>query len=146
MDGERQEQQEENNPHGEPHKIGRLTGLNPAPGMESSASGADAAGKVECPPYPSRGLMGHKRNLVIGAAFGLLIAWTGNQAIAAEQSGASPEGAAGLQAVSLVSYRSVWGREGRLRSRRGHRGWSHLGDEWRRHGGCQGGLHSFYDR
>lgn len=44
-----------------------------------------------------------KRNLFIGAAFGLLIAWTGNPAIAAEQSGTSPEGAAGLQAVSWLA-------------------------------------------
>jgi len=50
-----------------------------------------------------RGLMGSKRNLVIGAAFGLLIAWTGSPAIAAEQSGTSPEGAAGLQAVSWLA-------------------------------------------
>jgi len=46
-----------------------------------------------------RELMCGKRSLFIGAAFGLLITWTGNLAIAAEQSGTSPEGAAGLQAV-----------------------------------------------
>lgn len=50
-----------------------------------------------------RGLMGSNRNLVIGAAFGLLIAWTGNPAIAAEQSETSTEGAAGLQAVSWLA-------------------------------------------
>jgi hypothetical protein len=50
----------------------------------------------------TRGLMGSKRNLVIGAVVGLLIAWTGNPVIAAEPSGASPEGAAGLQAVSWL--------------------------------------------
>ena len=48
-----------------------------------------------------RGLVGSKRNLVFGIAFGLLIAGTGNQAIAAE--GTSPEGAAGLQAVSWLA-------------------------------------------
>jgi hypothetical protein len=50
-----------------------------------------------------RGLMDSKRNLVIGAALGLLIAWTGNPAIAAEQSGTSSEGAAGLQAASWLA-------------------------------------------
>ena len=50
-----------------------------------------------------RGLMGSKRNLVFGLAFGLLIAGTGTPAIAAEQSGTSPEGAAGLQAVSWLA-------------------------------------------
>jgi hypothetical protein len=50
-----------------------------------------------------RGLMGSKRNLVFGVAFGLLIAGTGSPAIAAEQSGTSPEGAAGLQAVSWLA-------------------------------------------
>jgi hypothetical protein len=50
-----------------------------------------------------RGLMGSKRNLVFGVALGLLIAGTGNPAIAAEQSGTSPEGAAGLQAVSWLA-------------------------------------------
>ena len=50
-----------------------------------------------------RGLMDSKRNLVIGAALGLLIAWTGNPAIAAEQSGTSSEEAAGLQAASWLA-------------------------------------------
>jgi hypothetical protein len=50
-----------------------------------------------------RGLMDSKRNLFIGAAFGLLLAGTGSPAIAAEPSGASPEGAAGLQAVSWLA-------------------------------------------
>lgn len=50
-----------------------------------------------------RGLTGSKRNLVVGVAFGLLIAGTGSPAIAAEQSGTSPEGAAGLQAVSWLA-------------------------------------------
>jgi len=50
-----------------------------------------------------RGLMGSKRHLVFGVALGLLIAGTGNPAIAAEQSGTSPEGAAGLQAVSWLA-------------------------------------------
>ena len=48
------------------------------------------------------GLMRSKRNLVIGAALGLLIALTGNPAIAAETSETSPEGAA-LQAASWVA-------------------------------------------
>ena len=48
------------------------------------------------------GLIGSKRNLVIGAALGLLIALTGNPAIAAETSETSPEGAA-LQAASWVA-------------------------------------------
>jgi len=39
----------------------------------------------------------------MGVAFGLLIAWTGNPAIAAEQSGTSPEGAAVLQAASWLA-------------------------------------------
>jgi len=47
--------------------------------------------------------MGSKRHLVFGVALGLLIAGTGNPAIAAEQSGTSPEGAAGLQAVSWLA-------------------------------------------
>ena len=50
-----------------------------------------------------RGLMGSRRNLVFGVAVGLLIAGTGSPAIAAEQSGTSPEGAAGLQAVSWLA-------------------------------------------
>jgi hypothetical protein len=50
-----------------------------------------------------RELMRSKWNLVMGAVLGLLIAWTGNPAIAAEQSGTSPEGAAGLQAVSWLA-------------------------------------------
>ena len=51
-----------------------------------------------------RGLMiGSKRNLVFGVVLGLLIAGTGTPAIAAEQSGTSPEGAAGLQAVSWLA-------------------------------------------
>jgi len=48
------------------------------------------------------GLMRSKRNLVIGAALGLLIALTGNSAIAAETSETSPEGAA-LQAASWLA-------------------------------------------
>ena len=48
------------------------------------------------------GLMRSKRNLVIGAALGLLIALTGNPAIAADTSDTSPEGAA-LQAASWVA-------------------------------------------
>jgi hypothetical protein len=48
------------------------------------------------------GLMRSKRNLVIGAALGLLIALTGNPAIAADTSGTGPEGAA-LQAASWVA-------------------------------------------
>jgi len=48
------------------------------------------------------GLMRSKRNLVIGAALGLLIALTGNPAIAADTSETSPEGAA-LQAASWVA-------------------------------------------
>ena len=48
------------------------------------------------------GLMRSKRNLVIGAALGLLIALTGTPAIAADTSGTSPEGAA-LQAASWVA-------------------------------------------
>ena len=48
------------------------------------------------------GLTRSKRNLVIGAALGLLIALTGNPAIAADTSGTSPEGAA-LQAASWVA-------------------------------------------
>ena len=47
--------------------------------------------------------MGRKTNLVFGVAVGLLIAGTGSPAIAAEQSGTSPEGAAGLQAVSWLA-------------------------------------------
>jgi len=47
--------------------------------------------------------MGSRRNLVFGVAVGLLIAGTGNPATAAEQSGTSPEGAAGLQAVSWLT-------------------------------------------
>src|SRR5262245_11012449 len=50
-----------------------------------------------------RELIGSKRNLIFGVAVGLLIAGTGNPAIAAEQSGTSPEGAAGLQAVSWLA-------------------------------------------
>jgi len=50
-----------------------------------------------------RALMCSKRNLFIGATLGLLIAWTGNPAIAAEQSGTSPEGTAGLQATSWLA-------------------------------------------
>jgi len=50
-----------------------------------------------------RELMGNKRNLVFGIAVGLLIAGAGNPAIAAEQSSTSPEGAAGLQAVSWLA-------------------------------------------
>jgi dienelactone hydrolase len=41
-------------------------------------------------------------NLLIGAAFGLMVALTGNPAIAAEQSETSPEGA-GLQAASWLA-------------------------------------------
>jgi hypothetical protein len=48
------------------------------------------------------GLMRSKRNLVIGAALGLLIALTGSPAIAADTSETSPEGAA-LQAASWVA-------------------------------------------
>jgi hypothetical protein len=43
-----------------------------------------------------------KRSLFIGAALGLLIAWTGNPAIAAETSETSPNGA-GLQAASWLA-------------------------------------------
>jgi len=48
------------------------------------------------------GWMCSKRNLFIGAALGLLIALTGNSAIAEEISEASPLGA-GLQAASWVA-------------------------------------------
>jgi len=48
-----------------------------------------------------QGWMRSKRNFFFGAALGLLIASTGNPAIAAEISGGSPEGA-GLQAVSWI--------------------------------------------
>lgn len=42
------------------------------------------------------------RNLFIGAALGLAVAFTGNPAIAAEKSGTSPEGM-GLQAASWLA-------------------------------------------
>ena len=48
------------------------------------------------------GLMRSKGNIVIGVALGLLIALTGNPAIAADTSETSPEGAA-LQAASWVA-------------------------------------------
>jgi hypothetical protein len=48
------------------------------------------------------GWMCSKRNLFIGAALGLLIALTGNQAIAEETSETSPKGA-GLQAASWLA-------------------------------------------
>jgi len=48
------------------------------------------------------GLMRRKRNLFIGAALGLLIALTGNLAIAQEISETSPQGA-GLQAASWLA-------------------------------------------
>jgi len=45
-----------------------------------------------------------KRSLFIGATLGLLIAWTGNPAVAAEeQPGTGPERAAGLQAASWLA-------------------------------------------
>jgi hypothetical protein len=51
-----------------------------------------------------RGSLCSKRSLFIGATLGLLIAWTGNPAVAAEeQSGTGPEGAAGLQAASWLA-------------------------------------------
>jgi hypothetical protein len=49
-----------------------------------------------------RGSLCSKRSLFIGAALGLLIAGTANPAIAAEQSGTSPEGV-GLQAASWLA-------------------------------------------
>ena len=49
-----------------------------------------------------RELVYSKRSLFNGAALGLLIAGTGNPAIAADQSGTSPEGA-GLQAASWLA-------------------------------------------
>lgn len=48
------------------------------------------------------GLMRSKRNLVMGAALGLLIALTGNPAVAAETSETSPEETV-LQAASWVA-------------------------------------------
>ena len=48
------------------------------------------------------GWMWSKRSLVIAAALGLLIIWTGNLAIAEEPSGTSPQ-VAGLQAASWVA-------------------------------------------
>ena len=55
------------------------------------------------------GWMRNKRNLVIGAALGLMIALTGNPAVAEEISETSPKGA-GLQAASwfaTVPYGAV---------------------------------------
>lgn len=55
------------------------------------------------------GSMRNKRNLFLGVALGLLIALTGNAAIAADTSGSTPEGA-GLQAASwfvTVPYGAV---------------------------------------
>ena len=49
------------------------------------------------------GLMRRKRNLFVGAALGLLIALTGNPAIAQEVSETSPQGGAGLQAASWLA-------------------------------------------
>ena len=49
-----------------------------------------------------RGMMCRKQHLFIGAALGLLIALTGNPAIAAEPSATSPEGV-GLQAASWLT-------------------------------------------
>lgn len=48
-----------------------------------------------------RGSLHSKRSLFMGVALGLLLAWTGNPAIAADQSGTSPEGV-GLQAASWL--------------------------------------------
>jgi len=51
-----------------------------------------------------RGSLCNKRSLFIGATIGLLIAWTGNPVVAAEeQAGTSPEGTAGLQAASWLA-------------------------------------------
>jgi len=51
-----------------------------------------------------RGSLCNKRSLFLGATLGLLIAWTGNPVVAAEeQAGTSPEGTAGLQAASWLA-------------------------------------------
>jgi hypothetical protein len=49
-----------------------------------------------------RGSLCSKRSLFLGATLGLLIAWTGNPAIAEEVSETSPKGA-GLQAASWLA-------------------------------------------
>ena len=51
-----------------------------------------------------RGSLCNKRSLFLGATLGLLIAWTGNPVVAAEeQAGTGPEGTAGLQAASWLA-------------------------------------------
>lgn len=53
---------------------------------------------------PIGGLLCSKRRLFIGATLVLVIAWTGNPAVAAEEPfSASQEGAAGLQAASWLA-------------------------------------------
>ena len=56
-----------------------------------------------------RGWMCSKRSLVIAAALGLLITWTGNPAIAEEPSESSPQGAWRQEAswVATVPYGAV---------------------------------------
>ena len=57
-----------------------------------------------------RGSLRSKRSLFMGVALGLLLAWTGNPAIAADPSRTSPEGV-GLQAASwLVTIPSGAGK------------------------------------
>ncbi len=90
-----------------------------------------------------QGWMRSKRNFFFGAALGLLIASTGNPPIAAEISGGSPEGA-GLQTASwLITV--PYGAVKAAYAVGGHRGWPHLGADWRKHGSCKGSLDLFYD-